>query len=57
MARDEEEHHGDGEHAEHVPPGAHIGEEGNDADPEGIEDAVDDEDGGVHDQDVARRVG
>ena len=55
VAGHEEEHDGDGEHTEHVPPRAHVGEEGDDPHPEAVQDAVHDEDGGVHDQDVARR--
>ena len=42
VARHEEEHHGDGEDAENVPPGAHIGQEGDDPHTEAVDEAVDD---------------
>jgi hypothetical protein len=56
VARDEEQDNGDGDDPEHVPPRAHVGQERDDLHTEGVEHAMDEEDGGVDDQDVARRV-
>ncbi len=56
VARGEDEHQGDDRHAEDVPPGRHVRQEGDHPHSEGVEQAVDDEDAGVDDENPAARV-
>ena len=47
----------DGQHAEDVPPHAHVGQERHDADAERVEDAMEDQDAGVNQDHVPVRCG
>jgi len=55
MARDEGEDSGDDAYAEQVPPDRDVREKGHHPHPEGVQEAVNDEDTGVDDEDVAGR--